>query len=72
MMLCVDKKMLHESLRDHDAGQLPAGAGADGHGLRDDRHDGHARPVTGQEQHRREVLLRVVRISDALNQRLAL
>ncbi len=35
-------------------------------------HDGRAASVTDHEQHRREILLRVVRISDALNRRLAL
>jgi hypothetical protein len=71
MMLCVDNKMLHDALRDQGSGPLPAGAEADGHGLRGDRRDGHGDPVT-DGQHRREVLLRVVRISEALNQRLAL
>ena len=71
MMLCVDNKMLHDALRDHGSGPFPADAGADGHGLRGDRRDGHGGPVTGG-QHRREVLARVVRISEALNQRLAL
>lgn len=72
MMLYVDKKMLHDSHRNHEAGQLTARARAEGHGARQYPHDGHAAPVTAHEQHRREILLRVVRISDALNQRLAL
>jgi hypothetical protein len=72
MMLCVDNEMLHDALRDHGPGPLPAGAGAAGHGPRGDRRDdGHGDQVTGG-QHRREILLRVVRISEALNQRLAL
>jgi hypothetical protein len=70
MMLCVDNKMLHDALRDQGSGPLPAGA-EDGHGLRGDRRDGHGDPVT-DGQHRREVLLRGVRISEALNQRLAM
>ncbi len=70
MMLCVDNKLLHDAPRDHGSGPRPAGAGADGHGPRGDRRDGHRGPVT-DGQHRREVLLRVVRISEALNQRLA-
>ncbi len=72
MMLCVDKKMLHDSHRGHESGQLTAHAGAEAHSARRYPHDGHAAPVTARERHRREVLLRVARISDALNQRLAL
>lgn len=71
MMLCVDNKMLHDALRDHGSRPPPAGAGADGHGPQGNRRDGHGGPVT-DERHRREVLQRVVRISEALNQRLAL
>ncbi len=72
MMLCVDKKMLHDSHRGHESGQLTARAGAEAHSARRYPHDGHTAPVTARERHRREVLLRVARISDALNQRLAL
>lgn len=72
MMLCVDKKMLHDSLPDHESGQLPAGAENGRHGVREYQRDGHGGPVSVRDQHRREVLLRVVRISDTLNQRLAL
>lgn len=71
MMLCVDNKMLHNTLRDHGSGPLPADAEADSHGPRRGRRDGHGGPVTDR-QHPHEVLLRVVRISEALNQRLAL
>jgi hypothetical protein len=71
-MLCVDKKMLHDSRRDHESGPLPAGAGPRGNGAREYLADGHAGPVPAHDQHRRQVLVRVVRISDALNQRLAL
>ena len=72
MMLCVDKKMLHDSRPDHEPGPLPAGAGPGGNGLREYAADGHAVPLSADDQHRRQVLLRVVRISAALNQRLAL
>jgi hypothetical protein len=34
--------------------------------------DGQASPLSAHGQHRHQVLVRVVRISDALNQRLAL
>jgi hypothetical protein len=72
MMLCVDKKMLHDPPRDHEAGPHPAGPESGGNGVREYPRDGHAGPAPAQDQHRREILLRVVRISDALNQRLAL
>jgi hypothetical protein len=72
MMLCVDKKMLHESLRRDDSGPFPAAAGNRGHARPEHPQDGHDGPVPAHDQDRREVLLRVVRISDALNQRLAL
>ncbi len=72
MMLCVDKKMLHDSHWGHESGQLTARAGAEARSARRYPHDGHAARVTARERHRREVLLRVVRISDALNRRLAL
>ncbi len=41
MMLCVDKKMLHDSLPDHESGQLPAGAEDGCHGVREYQRDGH-------------------------------
>jgi hypothetical protein len=72
MMLCVDKKMLHDSRRDHGSGPLPAGAGPGGNGVREHLADGQAGPLSAHGQHRHQVLVRVVRISDALNQRLAL
>ncbi len=69
MMIRVDKKTLHDSLPGHEPAQIRArvqGPGA--------QHppDGHAGLASPHEQRRREVLLRVVRISDALNQRLAM
>jgi len=72
MMLGVDKKMLHDSRPDHESGPLPAGAEPAGNGVREYRADGHPAPLSAYDQHRRQVLVRVVRISDALNQRLAL
>lgn len=68
MMLCVDKKMLHDSRFDGESGPLPAGARP---GV-NDAADGHAAPLSAHDEHRHQVLVRVVRISDALNQRLAL
>ena len=77
MMLCVDKKMLHEPPPGHepppDQGpwRFQARGETPGNGV-EYQPDGHAGPQTSHERHRQEVLLRVVRISDALNQRLAL
>jgi hypothetical protein len=71
MMLCVDKKMLHDCRRDRESAPLPAGAGPAGNGVREYPADGHPSPLSADDQHRRQVLLRVVRISAALNQRLA-
>ncbi len=70
MMLCVDKKMLHDSLPDHESGQFRARAETRGNGV-GYLPDGDAGPETPHDRHRREVLLRVVRVSDALNHRLA-
>jgi len=72
MMLCVDKKMLHDSRPDHESGPRPEGAGPGGNGVREYAADGKAAPLSAHDQHRHQVLVRVVRISDALNQRLAL
>lgn len=72
MMLCVDKKMLHDSRLDHESGPLPAGAEPGGNGMPEYVADGHAAPPGAHDQHRHQVLVRVVRISAALNQRLAL
>ena len=72
MMLCVDEKTFHGALPDHEFRQLQSRAEAAGHrGAKYPRH-GEAAPASAHDQDRREVLLRVVRISDALNQRLAL
>ena len=72
MMLCVDKKMLHDSRFDGESGPLPAGATPGGNGAAEYAADGQAAPPSAHDQHRHQVLVRVVRISDALNQRLAL
>jgi hypothetical protein len=72
MMLCVDKKMLRDSRLDHESGPLPAGARPRGNGAAEYAADGYAEPLSAHDEHRHQVLLRVVRISDALNQRLAL
>ena len=71
MMIRVDKKTLHDSLPGHEPAQIRARAQAQGPGAQHPP-DGHAGLADPHEQRRREVLLRVVRISDALNQRLAL
>jgi hypothetical protein len=73
MMLCVDKKMLHESPPlDHEFGQLQTAAGKGSNGGREHPRDTQAGPVPAEDQLRHDVLTRVVRISAALNQRLAL
>lgn len=71
MMLCVDKKMLHDSRFDGESGPLPAGARPGGNRTAEYAADGDAAPLSAHDQHRHQVLVRVVRISDALNQRLA-
>ena len=71
-MLCVDKKMLHDSRLDHESGPLPAGAKPGGNGAAEYAADGHAAPLSADDQPRHRVLVRVGRISAALNQRLAL
>ena len=72
MMLCVDKKMLHESLPGHEFGQLQAAAGTRSNGGREHPRDAQGGPAPAEDQLRHDVLTRVVRISGALNQRLAL
>jgi hypothetical protein len=71
MMLRVDKKTLHESRPDHGFGPLQTAAGK-GNGGREHPRSAEAVPVTAEDQLRHDVLTRVVRISAALNQRLAL
>jgi hypothetical protein len=72
MMLCVDNKMLHESLPDHDFGALQTHTGKGRNGGREHPRPAQAGPVPAEDQLRHDVLARVVRISGALNQRLAL
>jgi hypothetical protein len=72
MMLCVDKKTPHGSRPDHEFGPFRTGAENRGNGRQDHPRDARATPVPAQDQLRRDVLIRVVRISGALNQRLAL
>jgi hypothetical protein len=72
MMLCVDKKTLHEPLPDHEFGQLQTATGKQGNGGREHSRGAQASPAPAEEQLRHDVLARVVRISEALNQRLAL
>jgi hypothetical protein len=72
MMLCVDKKMLHESLPDHELGQLQTRPENGGNGGREHPRDAQAGPGRAEDELRHDVLTRVVRISGALNQRLAL
>ncbi len=57
--------------QDHGPGRFRARGETPGNGV-EYQPDGHAGPQTSHERHRQEVLLRVARISDALNQRLAL
>lgn len=64
--------MLHESLPDHEFGQLQMGAAQGSNGGREHPRDAQAGPVPAEDQLRHDVLARVVRISGALNQRLAL
>jgi hypothetical protein len=72
MMLCVDNKMLHESLPDHEFGPLQTQARKGRNGGREHPRDAQAGLVPAEDQLRHDVLTRVVRISGALNQRLAL
>lgn len=72
MMLCVDKKMLHESLPVGESGPLQTRAGNGSDGGREHPRNAQAGPVPAEDQLRHDVLIRVVRISRALNQHLAL
>jgi hypothetical protein len=71
MMLCVDKKRLHDSVPGQEPVRSRARAEPSGIGA-EYLPEGHAGPPSLHQRRRYEVLLRVVRISDALNQRLAL
>ncbi len=72
MMLCVGKKMIHESLPDHPSGPPQRAAGRGSNGGREPSRDTQAGPLPAEDQLRHDVLTRVIRISGALNQRLAL
>jgi hypothetical protein len=69
-MLSVGKQMLQVALEDHELAQIQASAQAQGRSLQDYARDTLLTAATDQAT-RRDTLLRVIRISDALNQRLA-
>jgi hypothetical protein len=69
-MLCVGKQMLQVALEEHELAQIQASAQAQGRSLQDYARDMLLTAAAAQAT-RRETLLRVIRISDALNQRLA-
>jgi hypothetical protein len=69
-MLLVGKQMLQVALEDHELAQIQASAQAQGRSLQDYARDTLLTAATNQAT-RRDTLLRVIRISDALNQRLA-
>ena len=69
-MLCVGTQMLQVALEDHELAQIQASAQARGRSLQDYARDTLLTAATAQAT-RRDTLLRVIRISDALNQRLA-
>lgn len=69
-MLSVGKQMLQVALEDHELAQIQASAQAQGRSLQDYARDTLLAAATDQAT-RRDTLLRVIRISDALNQRLA-
>jgi hypothetical protein len=67
-MLGVDKHMLQVALDDHELAQIQASAQAQGRSLPDYARD---TLLAAARAARRETLVRVLRVSDALNQRLA-
>jgi hypothetical protein len=69
-MLCVDKRMLQVALEGHELAQIQASAQAQGRSLQDYARDTLLTAARVQATHR-DTLHRVIRISDALNQRLA-
>jgi hypothetical protein len=70
IMLCVGKQMLQVAMEEHELAQIQASAQAQGRSLQDYARDTLLTAAAAQAT-RRETLLRVIRISDALNQRLA-
>jgi hypothetical protein len=71
IMLCVDKKTLHVPLDEHEFEQIRLAAEAAGRGPDEYAHDTLVDIMSARAERRRDVLARVQRISDALNQRLA-
>jgi len=69
MMLGVGKQMLQVALEDHELAQIQASARAQGRSVPDYARDTLLTAASAQAT-RRETLLRVIRISDALNRRL--
>ena len=69
-MLCVGKQLLQIALEDHELAQVQACAQAQGRAVADFARDALLSAAVAQAT-RRETLLRVARISHALNQRLA-
>jgi hypothetical protein len=70
IMLCVGKQMLQVALEDHELALIQASAQAQGRSVPDYARDTLLTAATAQTT-RRATLHRVIRISDALNQRLA-
>jgi hypothetical protein len=70
IMLCVGKQMLQVALEDDELAQIQASAQAQGRSLQDYARDTLLTAATAQAT-RRGTLHRVIRISDALNHRLA-
>jgi hypothetical protein len=71
-MLCVDKKTLPVPLDEHEFEQVQLAAEAAGRSLQEYAHDTLVDAMSARTERRREALIRVQRISDALNRRLAL
>ncbi|HUY45308.1 MAG TPA: hypothetical protein VMV92_06235 [Streptosporangiaceae bacterium] len=70
-MLSVDFKTLHVPLEEHEFEQIRVAAEAAGRSPQEYAHDTLVGAVSARARRHREVLVRVQRISDALNQRLA-
>jgi hypothetical protein len=70
IMLCVGTQLFQIALEDHELAQVRACARAQGRAVADFARDALL-SATAAQATRRETLLRVARISHALNQRLA-
>lgn len=70
-MLCVGMQTLQVQLEEHELEQITASARAEGRTVQDYARDTLLSAAAAQASRRREALLRVVRISAALNERLA-